>query len=269
MNKLLLAAGAVVASAVAVWLTGALDRPLANIGLNNRTCIEPLLGDPLCGDDAVAFCRDRYNPDINADVCGDVLREAGVDVAAVERRQAEQEREERAALEERLERDAREQERQDREDALAKQEAARNDGEVGQRTRVNDVAFTVNAFETAQSIPGSLGPIAARQGRKLVVARFTYENIGEEPLDLLCGGRGFRLVDDKGRRFTVSDDNFEAAENEEACGGGIQPGETDDAAAVFEVQEAVAPVEVVLWNDQEGTPEDGVPHLAVPAVDHG
>lgn len=47
---------------------------------------------------------------------------------------------------------------------------------------------------------------------KLVVARFTYENIGDEPLDLLCGGTDLRLLDDRDRKFSPSDDNFGVAE---------------------------------------------------------
>jgi hypothetical protein len=58
------------------WFSGAFDRQLAEVGLNRHTCVDPLIGGTLCGDDLVAFCRERYDPQINDEVCGPVRRDA-------------------------------------------------------------------------------------------------------------------------------------------------------------------------------------------------
>jgi hypothetical protein len=62
---------------VGAYAQGRLDAPLSRFGLNTRDCMAPTFGRTLCGDDAVAFCREFYSPRLNGEACRPVLRDAG------------------------------------------------------------------------------------------------------------------------------------------------------------------------------------------------
>lgn len=78
-NAIAIAIGAL----VVLWATGSLDEPLSGVGLNKETCAKNLFGNKMCGDELVAFCKSNYDKDVNADTCDDVLRDAGLDPAAI------------------------------------------------------------------------------------------------------------------------------------------------------------------------------------------
>lgn len=63
---------------LAVALTGCTETNSSNS--NDDRCAETLLGSKtICGDELVQFCKERYDPDVNADTCEPVLRDAGID----------------------------------------------------------------------------------------------------------------------------------------------------------------------------------------------
>jgi hypothetical protein len=62
---------------IAIVFSTVTDTGVSPIG-ETETCATTLLGgQELCGEELVAFCQDRYDPEINGDVCGPVLRDAG------------------------------------------------------------------------------------------------------------------------------------------------------------------------------------------------
>lgn len=87
---------------VALYASGRLDEPLSSVGLNSRDCIENVFGNRTCGDAAVTFCRENYDPDLNANVCDDVLKDAGEDPTAIAAAAEQQEQEDRERLEQEL-----------------------------------------------------------------------------------------------------------------------------------------------------------------------
>src|SRR5690242_6231057 len=67
----------VVAVVAGVVFAGCAD---ATGSASNETCAKTLVGSQtICGDDLVRFCRQRYDPDVNADTCDQVLKDAGID----------------------------------------------------------------------------------------------------------------------------------------------------------------------------------------------
>lgn len=58
---------------VLLYTIGALDEPLSSVGLNKGTCAENAFGNKMCGDELKEFCKESYNPELNADTCDEVL----------------------------------------------------------------------------------------------------------------------------------------------------------------------------------------------------
>ncbi len=245
---------------VALYATGFLDKPLSSVGLNTEPCAERLIGGKLCGAELVAFCRESYDPEINEDTCGQVLRDEGVDTAALAREREEAEREEIARVE-------REFEEEEKRKAAEAEKAARREGKLERPSAIEGITFTVERIGPSASVEGSYSTLSPAKGKQFVVAPLEYKNTGDGPLDLLCGGSGFRLIDDAGRKFRPdAEAMLEAAANSEACSGGVQPGDAEDAIVIFEVARTVRPVQLVLWNSEQGNPEDGVEHLVIPTA---
>ncbi len=59
---------------IAAWRQGTFDRFLYQFGLNAKPCAQNFFGVVLCGDDLVEFCRQFYDPELNAHVCDQVLK---------------------------------------------------------------------------------------------------------------------------------------------------------------------------------------------------
>jgi hypothetical protein len=61
---------------VGLWSTGALDRPLSEIGLNKNDCIQNAFGTKFCGDEATRYCENtrdlRELADQPRDVCDEI-----------------------------------------------------------------------------------------------------------------------------------------------------------------------------------------------------
>ncbi len=176
-----------------------------------ENCAETLFGRELCGDELVAFCKERYDRQINADTCDPVLRDAGIDpeemLAERRRRRAERRR--------------------------ARIEAARIPAKLGEPGRVAGVEYVVQSVTEVSSLAGAYGTvIEPRGGNKLVIVNLIYRNVGRKPTDLFCGGApGFALIDVQGRQFSPDDEAmFESIANEEACAEELQPGSEDDAS---------------------------------------
>lgn len=217
------------------------------MGLNQETCIENVFGGKRCGDDAVRFCRKRYDRDLNGDVCDDVLTEAGIDP---EKMLAERRKRARAAARRRVERN-------------------RTAVQLGERGTDDGVSFTVTALERRESIDGAYEHAAPKAGNIFIVAKLTYTNSGSKPIDLLCsmtaGSDGALLFDSRNRQFgTDGEATGVASANEEACGDNVQPGDTEDAELVFDVSSSIRPKGLVLWNPEKAGPEDGGTFLAIP-----
>jgi hypothetical protein len=248
--------------AAVLWSSGAFDEPLADVGLNSRTCAENLFGAKMCGDELVAFCKERYDPDLNADTCDESLREAGV-LNEVKAGLAAREAREQHETEERIDRELAAQERVEREKAREAERRARTPARFAEPATLGDVVYNIESITTSAELNGAFDVQAAGADRTFVIANMTYRNVGEKPLDLLCaGGNGFALIDVRGRRFSADDDvMFEAAANDEACAGDIQPGDQGDAVAVFNVRDNVRPAQLVVWDPQGDAPEDGGKHL--------
>ena len=229
------------------WSAGALDEPLSSVGLNSETCIENAFGNKTCGDDAVRFCRKRYDRDLNGDVCDDVLTEAGIDPKKM---LAERRRRARAAARRRLERN-------------------RTRVKIGEAGTDDGVSFTVTALDQRESIDGDYDNATPKAGNIFIVAKLSYTNDGTKPIDLLCsitaGTDGAVLVDGRDRQFSPDTDATSVAPaNEEACGDDVQPGDTEDAELVFDVSDSTQPKGLVLWNPDKAGPEDGGTFLAIP-----
>lgn len=232
---------AVAVCAIALWWTGSLDRPLSSVGLNSETCAQNLFGATICGDDLVAFCKDSYDPDINADVCDEVLRDAGSSPAEVLAGQRATDR-------------ARARRAQDA--TLEARFNARIKTGMRQSAALGDLTYRVVRARRASRTSGSTGAILPRAGNQLVIADITYRNDGSAPVDLLCGGgSNFRLVDVHGRSFsTDSDAMFDAPRNDETCARDLQPGELEDATLIFQVPRSTQPADVLI-----GQPDDPPP----------
>jgi hypothetical protein len=251
------------------WATGALDKTLVDVGLNKETCSKNLFGNVMCGDELVEFCLDRYDPEINGDVCETVLRDAGEDPEAAARRVEFDEAQRMREIEEDLEADAQREEREEEERLEEQRAAARDEAAIGDATELGGLTLTVDQLGPAELVEGAYTDVTADRGRQLFVAQVTYRNAGSSPSGYLCsvtaGDQGFMLVDNQGREFTPDGEKtLEAAANEEACGGELQPGEGDDAWIVFEVPASVDPVELIAWNPDEPGPADGGAHVAIP-----
>jgi hypothetical protein len=61
---------AIVAVIFLIWLSGALDPLLSNVGLNRKPCAEVLLtGNKLCGDDLERACQTPFFRRANERIC--------------------------------------------------------------------------------------------------------------------------------------------------------------------------------------------------------
>jgi hypothetical protein len=69
------------------------------------------------------------------------------------------------------------------------------------------------------------GALRRQYGFRLVRARVTYTNRTKLPVDLLCGRRGFELLDNAEHRRRPVEDTPELAGNED-CGRPVPPGGT-------------------------------------------
>lgn len=76
-------AACIIGILILAYASGRLDAPLSTLGLNKSTCAENLFGNKMCGADLVDFCRDNYNPSVNADTCDTVLADEGIDPVAI------------------------------------------------------------------------------------------------------------------------------------------------------------------------------------------
>jgi hypothetical protein len=212
-----LAAAFVAACLFLIWITGALDPQLAEIGLNKNECAEHLLsGRVLCGDDLRRF-RAAFDTDEDDDSASRVEPEP-------------------------------------------EPEPVESEYRVGSTATDDRVAFTVTGIEEVASIEREFdSPVTPRPGAKLMLVEITYRNKGRRHIDLLCsvfaGGSGVALVDARDRQFDPHDSGLELAENEEACGGGLQPGLEDSALIPFEIPVRAEVVGVRAWNPDGDDPD--------------
>ncbi len=233
---------------VVVWVVGSSESWLP-AGLTEE-CAVTLLGGEVCGDDLLAFCQKSYDPEINADVCDGVLSDAGTSGPEVlaGRRATSRERHRRAV-------------------ALARTRVG-----IGQPRRLGDVVYTVRSARWVSQLQGSLDEVILPQaGRRFFVARVSYKNVGRTPLDLLCGGAtNFRLLDSRSRVFSTDEEAMIEHElNDEACVRKAQPGDLDTAAVVFQVSDAVTPVDLLIGRRSGPPPPGAEPYLAIPVKSAG
>jgi hypothetical protein len=228
---------------VIAWQAGTFDRPLSEVGLNAETCAQNLFGATVCGDELVVFCKRNYDPDINADVCDDILREEGVDPAAIARRQREVE-----AL-----------------SATRAQNKQRTDVARGASGTLDGVEYTAGAVRTVKRVTGPAGAFKAKPGNVLIVTDIDYRNRGDKPVDVLCGaGNQFRLVDRRDKLYSAdSEGMFSATANDEGCSRDVQPGQREDAQVIFQVPRGVVASELLIGEPADVPPPGDSPYLSV------
>lgn len=258
-NKTALVLGIMLAAAITLWARGAFDEPLSKVGLNAETCAENLFGNRLCGDELVAFCEERYDPDINEATCREVLADAGRDpelVASDNAREQQDQIAETIADTERVERERLAEERR----------ANRHDATIGAAAQDDGVSFTVDRPRTLTSIAAEYDTATPKPGRVFLTFDVRYTNRGSRPIELLCdvtaGRSGFTLIDSTGRQFQPNADAMlTAAANSEACGEAVQPGDSEDALIVFQVRPSLEPRDLLVWNPAKPGPDEGGSHL--------
>lgn len=251
------AIGAVVV-AVLAFQSDAMQPTLSEIGLNTKACATNLFGVTVCGEDLVAFCEERYDPDVNEDVCRQVLVDADLDPDAIAQQNADAEQ---AEIEDTIaESEQREQERLD-----AEREANRVKGDSSAFTADDGLEIRPVTSETATAIESEYDVVRPDGGSRFVVFAVAVRNVGDKPTSAQCSwstGSGATLLDADGKSYSLdSDAMISHPENDTACGDDLQPGGESSTAFVFEVPDSVKPEEIQIWDPEQPGPDEGGTHL--------
>lgn len=225
---------------------------IAGCSTSSETCAKPLLGDKLCGDDLVQWCKQHYDPQINEDTCGQVLRDAGEDPAAIIAAQREKQRRTQAAA----------QERQRQADLQAARQAE-IPATIGQSRKVGDFRLALESIEDQASVsdPSGYSTSRPKPGHHYTIAHVRIRNDQDKP-ESLCLYENARLIDGKGRAYSPASQATTTVSADSTCGDDLQPGDSITIPLVFEMRDAAQPVAFTAWPPGFST-EAADPHLLV------
>jgi hypothetical protein len=92
---------------------------------------------------------------------------------------------------------------------------------------------------------------------RLVRARVSYTNRTKLPLDLLCAGKGFELLDSEDHHVRPLDGTRDLVGNEKVCGPQVLPGGTASGVLAFRVSDTVKVHGLEVFNNADEHDRDG------------
>jgi hypothetical protein len=107
--------------------------------------------------------------------------------------------------------------------------------EVGTAGTDGGIRFRVRSLGEVRRIP----PLVNDRGSRLVRARVSYMNRTKLPLDLLCTGKGFELLDSEDNHVGPLDGTRDLVGNEKVCGPQVLPGGTASGVLAFRIPDTV------------------------------
>ena len=107
--------------------------------------------------------------------------------------------------------------------------------EVGKTETDGGVRFRVLSLGEVRRIP----PLVDDRGTRLVRALVSYTNRTKLPLDLLCTGKGFELLDSEEHHVPPLDGTRDLVGNQKVCGPQVLPGGTASGILAFRISDVV------------------------------
>ena len=104
---------------------------------------------------------------------------------------------------------------------------------VGHTQTDGGIRFRVTSLGEVRRIPMTTGALTRQYGFRLVRADVSYTNRTKLPVDLLCGGKGFELLDRAEHRHQPVEETPDLVGNEEVCKQPVLPGGTSKLVLAY------------------------------------
>jgi hypothetical protein len=129
--------------------------------------------------------------------------------------------------------------------------------EVGHTEVDGGIRFRVTSLGEVRRIPMVAGSLTYQYGFRLVRARVSYTNRTKLPVDLLCHGKGFELLDNEQHHHQPVKDIREIVGNEEVCKQPVLPGGTSKLVLAYRFSSVYKVQALEVFNSAEKRDPDG------------
>ncbi len=130
--------------------------------------------------------------------------------------------------------------------------------EVGKTESDGGIRFKVTSLGEVRRIPLTADALKRQYGFRLIRADVTYTNRTKRPVDLLCGGKGFELLDRAEHRHQPVQHTPDLVGNEEVCKRPVPPGGTSKLVLAYEFSDVYHVHGLEIFNSADKRDPKGV-----------